>query len=271
MKKQNHILLVTTALLLSSASLSGCGSTFEGIKTDLGEIGSSVSGAIGSTFDSDKNAAPAQSNNEDTAENTDVPKNILPQKILSKKKFNTNSRIADTEPQTQAQPIEQPKPQEDKKSVALYKSGECPPITLDPQLKQLVEFQDMENPSKKTEVSHIKLANYDSDCAKDGDYISMRLDLNFEGGLGPKAKRKKNDQPFFAYPYFIAVTDGNDNELAREIFAASVTYEKKQENIALTETIRQRLPLNDDGSTPDYKVKIGFQLTPEQLTYNVQN
>ena len=47
-----------------------------------------------------------------------------------------------------------------------------------------------------------------------------------------------------------------------------MTYKADQEEIGLIETIRQRLPLNDDGSMPPYRIKVGFQLTEEQLFYN---
>lgn len=157
-----------------------------------------------------------------------------------------------------------------KKTIAsaIINDGTCPPISIDPQLASMSEFSDMAKPSSKTEVSTIKLVETKSACKIDGEYLEVKIELSFEGKLGPKAKRKSNDRPFFAYPYFIAVTDNDNVELAKEIFAASVTYEARQESIALVETIRQRLPLNDDGSSPDYQIKIGFQLTEEQLFYN---
>jgi len=146
--------------------------------------------------------------------------------------------------------------------------GNCPTIIVDPQLDRMSEFYDMEKPSASSEVSTIRLAGTQSECELEGEFLNMRIDLNFAGNLGPKAKRKESDRPFFAYPYFIAVSDGEGNELARELFAASVTYNKNQDSIELVETIRQRLPLNDDGSVPSYQVQIGFQLTEDQLFYN---
>lgn len=146
--------------------------------------------------------------------------------------------------------------------------GECPSISVDPQLNSASEFADMEKPSSTTKISTITLKDTKSECALDGEYLNMRIDLFFAGELGPKAKRKKDDRPFFAYPYFIAVENGAGEELARELFAASVTYDKLQEKIELVETIRQRLPLNENGTIPDYRVKIGFELTEDQLFYN---
>ena len=152
--------------------------------------------------------------------------------------------------------------------TAILQDGVCPSIFVDPQLDRMVEFFDMEKPDPAQEVSRIALTRTQNECVVEGEFLTMRIDLSFSGALGPKARRKENDRPFFAYPYFVAVTDGQGTELAREIFAASVTYDKKQNNIDLVETIRQKLPLNDDESVPAYEVHIGFQLTEEQLFYN---
>ena len=144
----------------------------------------------------------------------------------------------------------------------------CPDIIIDPQLDSMTEFFDPEKPSDETKVSEIRITRTQSECESDSEYLTMRIDMSFEGALGPKARRKQGDRPFFAYPYFVAVTDGQGNELARELFAASVTYDADQNSMSLVDTIRQRLPLNDDGSIPSYQIQIGFQLTEDQLFYN---
>ena len=156
----------------------------------------------------------------------------------------------------------------DNSATAIINDGACPPLSVDPQLSSMSEFYDMENPTKGSEVSTIELTQTTSSCKIEGEYLEVKIQLSFAGELGPKAKRKSGDRPFFAYPYFVAVTDNENMELAKELFAASVTYEKNQEDIGLVETIRQKLPLNEDGSTPPYQIKIGFQLTEEQLFYN---
>lgn len=153
-------------------------------------------------------------------------------------------------------------------SIGNLGSNGCPPIYIDPTLSTLTEFKDMGSPSSYNEVSHIELKSTNQDCIIENGYINMRIDLNFEGRLGPKARVKSNDRPFFAYPYFIAITDSVQVELAKEIFAASVSYEDGKNSILLVETIRQRLPLNPDGTMPAYNVNIGFQLTEDQLFYN---
>ena len=220
-----------TVLLISlaSLSLSAC-QTFQGMKQDLSGFGS----AIGKTTSSAKT------------------------KIHD---------ITAPKPETEVA-LANAKPKEIQKAAVVINDGSCPPITVDPQLNSVSEFYDMKNPSTTSEVSHLKLTDTASECKIDGEYLDVRIQLSFTGALGPKAKRKDNDRPFFAYPYFVAVTDSSEEELAKELFAASVTYDKNQESISLVETIRQKLPLNADGSNPGYRIKIGFQLSEDQLFYN---
>lgn len=144
----------------------------------------------------------------------------------------------------------------------------CPPIIVDPQLDSASDFYDMENASEKNLISHVYLTRTASECELEDGFLTMRIDLVFEGKLGPKARRVDSDRPFFAYPYFVAVTNSKGEELARELFAASVTYEKDQNDVELIETIRQKLPLAPNGRVPSYQIHIGFQLTEDQLFYN---
>lgn len=144
----------------------------------------------------------------------------------------------------------------------------CPDISVDGQLDSMTEFHDLKKTDDALMVSTVRLTSTKSECIVDGEFLTMQISLNFDGQLGPKARRKDGDRPFFAYPYFVAVYDGADNKLAEEMFAASVTYDETQEDIQLIETIRQKLPLNNNGSVPSYKIEIGFQLSEDQLFYN---
>lgn len=144
----------------------------------------------------------------------------------------------------------------------------CPPLIVDPQLDSAAEFYDMRNPTPENEVSRINLTRTQTECTFEGNFMTVRIDLTFEGRLGPKARRVPSDRPFFAYPYYVAVQDNWGTELARELFSASVTYESGQDEIEIVETIRQKLPAGDNGTTPPYNIHVGLQLTEEQLFYN---
>jgi len=144
----------------------------------------------------------------------------------------------------------------------------CPPVIIDPQLSRLTEFYDEQKTSASQKVSSVHLARASSICTNDAEYLTLQIDLAFDGKLGPKARRKSGDQTFFAYPYFIAVKDNDGNEIVKELFAASMTYGSKQNSQSIVETVRQKLPYNNDGTLPSYQIHVGLQLTQSQLFYN---
>lgn len=154
--------------------------------------------------------------------------------------------------------------------VSLVSGSICPPIIVDPQMESLTEYADPTKPSEDTKVSTFKLVTTQSTCDIADGKLKVRMDLSFAGELGPKAKRRSGDQPFFAYPYYVKITDGSGQKLAEESFAASVTYEKNQNRIEIVEIIRQNLPLKADGSAPVYEIHVGFQLTEDQLVQNTK-
>lgn len=144
----------------------------------------------------------------------------------------------------------------------------CPPILVDPQLSSMTEFYDEQKTTPETKVSSVHLARASSTCEKGSEYLTVQIDLAFDGMLGPKARRKDGDQPFFAYPYFVTVTDNEGNEITKELFAASMTYTSDQNQQSIVETLRQKLPYNADGTLPPYQIHVGFQLNQSQLFYN---
>lgn len=143
----------------------------------------------------------------------------------------------------------------------------CPSVILDPKMASITEFNDPAKTSDDLIISSFKLVDTNTICELDGDFVAMQIDLVFEGTLGPEAKRKSGDKVFFSYPYFVSVIDIEGNQLAEEVFAASVNYNSGETKKKMVETIRQRLPL-EKGIAP-YQIAVGFSLTEEQIAYNI--
>lgn len=147
-------------------------------------------------------------------------------------------------------------------------STACPTVQVMDELKTMIEFSDLANPSEDEEIARLRINDVRSACdVADGDLI-VQMDITFDGALGPKARIKDTDKPSYAFPYFIAVTGPEGSVLSKEIFAASVSYEAKEDVIRQIETIHQTMPLAEDGTIPAYQILIGFQLSEEQLAYN---
>lgn len=147
-------------------------------------------------------------------------------------------------------------------------ASNCPVIEQEPALTILHEFENPLSPSADSKIAQVDIASINNKCAVQGEFVSVTMDIAFNSVLGPKARAKASDRPFFSFPYFIAVTDMNGEVLAKEVFAVSMSFGQGEEAVQTIETIQQNLPLEADGSLPNYKMQVGFELTDEQLNYN---
>jgi hypothetical protein len=146
----------------------------------------------------------------------------------------------------------------------------CPEVRVVDDLSSLSEFTDPTNPSPGTLVSEVTMTREGGACVYNSEdrTVAVQITLDFNSRLGSRAKIYKGDKPNFAYPYFIAVTSPNGEIVAKEVFAASVSFNSDQQNLLHNETLRQIIPLKNMRQGPDYTILVGFQLTDEQLSYN---
>lgn len=149
-------------------------------------------------------------------------------------------------------------------------SGSCPQAEVVSELQSLSEFDSVSNPSDSNLISTIEITNVQKSCDYGSGAATIDLKMDFVGTLGPRGRALSSDRPFFSYPFFVAVTSRNGTILAKEVFAASLTYDPGENTKVYTEKLRQIIPIERGESGGDYRVLVGFQLTPDQLAYNRQ-
>ena len=159
---------------------------------------------------------------------------------------------------------------EEKKKLPVY-DGNCPPVSVRPDLARLVEFYNDDKPTDATKTSEVTILDIKNTCRVEKDALVMQIDLTLAGKTGPKARVKSSDKPSFAYPYFVAVTDETGTVISKEIFAASVSYKADQKETTQVESIFQNMPFPDTAAGKSFNVIVGFQLTEDQLAYNQKN
>ncbi len=150
-------------------------------------------------------------------------------------------------------------------------SSPCPQVELVSDLSSLSEFSTPNQPDENNLISRVSLNSAESTCKLASKSAIVDLTLIFNGELGKKGKLKTSDKPFFSYPFFIAVTAPNGKIMAKEIFAASLTYGANENEHTYFEKLRQIIPIKNKSHANRYKVLIGFQVTPDQLEYNRKN
>lgn len=146
----------------------------------------------------------------------------------------------------------------------------CPKAEVVQELRNLNEFAPMAPSTPENEVSAVRIANIKTVCRDMATTnVSLDLTLTLTGSLGPRARTKPSDKPSFAYPYFVALTTDSGKIIAKEIHAASLSYDKGQDRVTQEETLHHTLPIRLAGGTAGpYRLLIGFQLSDEQLAYN---
>lgn len=147
-------------------------------------------------------------------------------------------------------------------------NGNCPKITIVEELSMLDEFTPGTSAKSSNLISSVKMSESESTCTYNDRSVTVDLKLAFNGKLGTKGRKTSKDKPFFSYPFFVAVTSPSGKILAKEIFAASMTYDAGKNEQVYFETLRQIIPTDSRSKGAGYKVMLGFQLAEKQLNYN---
>jgi len=156
---------------------------------------------------------------------------------------------------------------EDSPESLIY-DGHCPSVEVVNELRDLYEFTNRNEPQQQNMISRATIAKIETACQNSENAVTVDLKMAFEGTLGPRGRSSTQEKPFFSYPFFVAVTSANGRILAKEIFAANITYEAGKDYQTYYENMRQIIPIEARDSGNRYKILVGFQLGPDQLTYN---
>src|SRR5439155_5545507 len=101
------------------------------------------------------------------------------------------------------------------------------------------------------------------DCQAAEGAVAVNLTVEFIAGRGPADKTRK--APF---TYFVAIVDKDDKVLAREQFDTGVQFPGNQTRNAIVEELEENIPVKDPLLGNQYRIFVGFVLTPEEIAYN---
>jgi hypothetical protein len=147
-------------------------------------------------------------------------------------------------------------------------ANNCPRVEVVSELASISEFSDPMMPQAENLMSRVQIVSPRAACEYTSKSVTVDLKLTFDAMLGPKGRIQSSDRPFFSYPFFVAVTSPSGKILAKEVFAASLTFNNGQDRQVYIENLRQIIPVKGEANGARHKVMVGFQLSPEQLNYN---
>lgn len=109
------------------------------------------------------------------------------------------------------------------------------------------------------------ISNYRGACKpnKSKSSVDFDIEVDFSASKGPAATGLKEQ----SFPYFIALLAPDETILQRQAFTTTVEFTDTGAGLK-TEQHHIGLPLENLSNAKDYKVVIGYALTPEQLEFN---
>ncbi len=148
---------------------------------------------------------------------------------------------------------------------ALRNAGPCPFVKVLYDAARYVELKD--NRETASAVGYTgEVQGLSSACQyKASDPIKVQMQILFALGRGPEAK-----SPTKTYRYWVAVTDRNNEIIAKEYFNLPVTFAPGQDRALVTDKIYgitiPRVKATVSGS--NFEVLVGFDVTPEMVAFN---
>lgn len=141
----------------------------------------------------------------------------------------------------------------------------CPEVYLVPDANRLVRFA---GPGRDlTDVQfEAALQGADLFCEYDEGVMEGVLQVSFVASRGPADRRR-----LAAFTYFVAVATVDKEVVAREEFRLAVPFEGNRTRVAASEELTPRIPIKPGESPLDYRIFVGFSLSPEELRYNRAN
>lgn len=138
----------------------------------------------------------------------------------------------------------------------------CPQVAVIRDLAQLADFGREEKPSPKNLVMAARLDNVRGSCDFRPTSTSVDLDIDLRAYRGPGLGGSRGD-----LPYFVSLTDGA-RIISKDNFTAALELGTAEKPATHSETLRITLPAVQNGAQPNWRILVGFQLSPEQVAYN---
>ncbi len=147
----------------------------------------------------------------------------------------------------------------------LRNAGPCPFVKVLYDAARYVELKD--NKETAAAVGYTgEFEGLSSTCAyKSADPIKVQIELLFGLGKGPTATSSQH-----TYRYWIAVTDRNNEVIAKEYFNLPVTFAAGQDRALITDRIEGIVipRIKPTVSGANFEVLVGFDVTPEMVEFN---
>lgn len=148
-------------------------------------------------------------------------------------------------------------------AVAAEETPSCPRVSIVRGADEVTRFREGAGQDLTDVASRAILADFTGGCEPGSQEVTVDLNLILAAEKGPALQEDRAD-----YRYFVAVADAQGTVLAKEEFDTTVAFPAGQSRAGTVEELSQTIPLAEGRRAGDYQILLGFQLTPQELSYN---
>jgi hypothetical protein len=142
----------------------------------------------------------------------------------------------------------------------------CPQGIVPADSATVTRFRDGPGRDLTDVIAEGEIVNILVQCRYDKRGVTVDLQVAIAANRGPADRSRVAE-----FDYFVALVDPEQNILAKEPFRVKFEFRDNRTRLGLVEELEPRLPLADVMKGPEYRVLVGFQLTPEELAWNRSN
>lgn len=139
----------------------------------------------------------------------------------------------------------------------------CPNVALLRAASQLTQYRDGPGRDILDVRYSVDIADISTGCrySRDELTVTVNVDLIFTKGPAHQGGEMRA-------PYFVAVTKGGEDILAKKIFDSTIEFPENRRRAGVREEVDQFIRLLPDETGADYEIIVGLQVSEEQLERN---
>jgi hypothetical protein len=142
----------------------------------------------------------------------------------------------------------------------------CPTLSLPSDLADLTRYREGAAPDLSTVVLDAKVTAVDAHCRRGrrDQSVDATVSMRFQLDRGPAAATRG-----VQLPWFIAVLDQENNVVNRQTFVLPAQFGRNTTRAAVSsQPVEISFPVGQERRAQDYRILVGFQLSPEELELN---
>jgi hypothetical protein len=139
----------------------------------------------------------------------------------------------------------------------------CPGGFIPSDAAKVTRFRDGPGRDLTDVVNEGQIQDILVQCKYNRNVVDIDLQIAVLAARGPADRTRVAD-----FQYFVAIVDPQQNILAKQPFDIRFQFADNRTQLGKVEEIEPRLPLPDPSKADQYRIVVGFQLSPEELAWN---